>query len=279
MQITYTSYLGSLCNALFFVAGSSSAFHHVYEGTILGSRQPGATPAERALGETRASELNRVTSMFILRRTQEINTKYLPPKGRCYQILRSTPSIYRPKVRATKYCGQYQVSTAQRYVLPNIGVNTKYLPPEGTCYQTLGSTPSIYRPKVRATRYCGQHQVSTAQRYVLPNTGVHTEYLPPKGTCYQILRSTPSIYRPKVRATKHWRQVKALHSKPRDERGVACGVQSERLLLSILWIVVELVLFCRPSDLQVKLYKQLLNSRVIRRCIRWVGSSKICSQL
>ena len=61
--------------------GSSNAFHHVYEGAILASRQPSATPAEKALGETRASELNRVTSMFILRRTQEINTKYLPPKG------------------------------------------------------------------------------------------------------------------------------------------------------------------------------------------------------
>ncbi len=63
------------------IPGSSSAFHHVYEGAILASRQPSASPAERALGETRAAELNRVTSLFILRRTQEINTKYLPPKG------------------------------------------------------------------------------------------------------------------------------------------------------------------------------------------------------
>ena len=90
-QITRTnSYLRSSCNGAFLVAGSSSAFHHVYEGAILASRQPGATPAERALGETRASELNRVTSMFILRRTQEINTKYLPPKGTCDQTLQSS---------------------------------------------------------------------------------------------------------------------------------------------------------------------------------------------
>ena len=91
MQMANTiTYLESSYNALFFVAGSSSAFHHVYEGAILASRQPGATPAERALGETRASELNRVTSMFILRRTQEINTKYLPPKGTCHQTLQSS---------------------------------------------------------------------------------------------------------------------------------------------------------------------------------------------
>ena len=77
-------------------AGSSNAFHHVYERAILTSRQPSATPAEKVLGETRASELNRVTSMFILRRTQEINTKYLPPKGTTTLKFRSiTDAEYR----------------------------------------------------------------------------------------------------------------------------------------------------------------------------------------
>ena len=63
------------------LAGSSAAFHRVYEEPILTSRQPGATKEVVELGEERAAELSRLTRMFVLRRTQEINSKYLPPKG------------------------------------------------------------------------------------------------------------------------------------------------------------------------------------------------------
>lgn len=35
---------------------------------------------ERLLGEERAAELSRLTGMFILRRTQEIINRYLPPR-------------------------------------------------------------------------------------------------------------------------------------------------------------------------------------------------------
>ena len=61
--------------------GPQGAFKHVYETPILASRQPGASPEEVELGESRAAELARLTSAFVLRRTQEINKKYLPPKG------------------------------------------------------------------------------------------------------------------------------------------------------------------------------------------------------
>lgn len=47
----------------------------------MASRKSNATSEELMIGQTRATELNRVTSLFILRRTQEINNKYLPPKG------------------------------------------------------------------------------------------------------------------------------------------------------------------------------------------------------
>ncbi|KAL4240145.1 DNA repair and recombination protein rad54b [Mactra antiquata] len=60
--------------------GSSSAFRRVYEDPILTSRQPGASSDDIMLGEERGNELNRMTQMFVLRRTQEINNKYLPPK-------------------------------------------------------------------------------------------------------------------------------------------------------------------------------------------------------
>ncbi|XP_072023866.1 DNA repair and recombination protein RAD54B-like [Amphiura filiformis] len=72
------------------VLGSSGAFHRVYEDPILRSRQPGATKKEKELGETRAAELSRLTSLFVLRRTQEINNKYLPPKVETVVFCRPT---------------------------------------------------------------------------------------------------------------------------------------------------------------------------------------------
>ena len=40
-----------------------------------------ASEDEVKLGQTRAAELNHITGRFILRRTSEINNRYLPPKG------------------------------------------------------------------------------------------------------------------------------------------------------------------------------------------------------
>jgi hypothetical protein len=65
---------------LIIFLGTSGAFRRVYEGPIVASRQPEATPAEIELGEERGSELSRLIKLFMLRRTQEINNKYLPPK-------------------------------------------------------------------------------------------------------------------------------------------------------------------------------------------------------
>ncbi|XP_069552143.1 DNA repair and recombination protein RAD54B isoform X2 [Brachyistius frenatus] len=62
------------------ILGSSTAYRKVYEEPILRSRQPSSTEEERLLGEERAAELSRLTGMFILRRTQEIINRYLPPR-------------------------------------------------------------------------------------------------------------------------------------------------------------------------------------------------------
>ncbi|KPP60515.1 DNA repair and recombination protein RAD54B-like [Scleropages formosus] len=62
------------------VLGSPSAYRKVYEEPIVRSRQPSATEEEKRLGEERAAELNCLTGLFILRRTQEIINRYLPPK-------------------------------------------------------------------------------------------------------------------------------------------------------------------------------------------------------
>ncbi|PIK38731.1 putative DNA repair and recombination protein RAD54B [Apostichopus japonicus] len=70
--------LAEFCNPS--ILGTSNSFHRLYEEPVLRSRQPDATEEEKKIGETRANELSRITSLFVLRRTQEINNKYLPPK-------------------------------------------------------------------------------------------------------------------------------------------------------------------------------------------------------
>lgn len=67
--------------------GSSSSFHRLYEEPILRSRQKDCSPDDKELGDARAAELLRLTSLFCLRRTQEVNEKYLPPKGMLYSHL------------------------------------------------------------------------------------------------------------------------------------------------------------------------------------------------
>ena len=49
----------------------------------------------------RAAELNRITDSFILRRTQEINNQYLPPRG---------PVFINTMLDNTKYGGSDHVS-------------------------------------------------------------------------------------------------------------------------------------------------------------------------
>ncbi|KAJ8004937.1 hypothetical protein DPEC_G00141470 [Dallia pectoralis] len=62
------------------ILGSSAAYRKLYEEPILRSRQPTCTQEERVLGEERAAELSRLTGLFILRRTQEVINRYLPPR-------------------------------------------------------------------------------------------------------------------------------------------------------------------------------------------------------
>ncbi|KAJ7372116.1 DNA repair and recombination protein rad54b [Desmophyllum pertusum] len=62
------------------ILGTQSCFRRLYEEPIVHGQQPDATSEEKLLGQTRAAELNRLTSMFFLRRTSEVNSRYLPPK-------------------------------------------------------------------------------------------------------------------------------------------------------------------------------------------------------
>ncbi|XP_045310161.1 DNA repair and recombination protein RAD54B isoform X3 [Leopardus geoffroyi] len=62
------------------ILGSLSSYRKIYEEPIILSRQPSASEEEKELGEKRAAELTCLTGLFILRRTQEVINKYLPPK-------------------------------------------------------------------------------------------------------------------------------------------------------------------------------------------------------
>lgn len=67
-----------LCNP--GILGTQSSFRRLYEEPIVRGQQPDANSEEKLLGQTRAAELNRLTSLFFLRRTSEVNSRYLPPK-------------------------------------------------------------------------------------------------------------------------------------------------------------------------------------------------------
>ncbi|XP_061633757.1 DNA repair and recombination protein RAD54B [Phyllopteryx taeniolatus] len=80
------------------ILGSSAAYRKVFEEPILRSRQPSCSEDDRALGDERASELSRLTGAFILRRTQEIINRYLPPRLDWTLFCRPSPpqrEIYR----------------------------------------------------------------------------------------------------------------------------------------------------------------------------------------
>ena len=62
------------------ILGSGSQFTRQFEDPIIRSKQPGASESEVEQGKEKMEELNQLTGQFILRRTQDIISKYLPPK-------------------------------------------------------------------------------------------------------------------------------------------------------------------------------------------------------
>jgi DNA repair and recombination protein RAD54B len=75
-----------------------TAFKRTFEIPILKSQQPGASAKDLELGEARSEELAKITGKFILRRTAEILSKYLPQKTEHVVFCRPTAaqaSVYR----------------------------------------------------------------------------------------------------------------------------------------------------------------------------------------
>lgn len=72
--------------------GSFKTFTKEFEGPILKSRQPEATAKDIEKGAARSEELASLTSKFILRRTADVLSKYLPPKTEHVLLCRPTTS-------------------------------------------------------------------------------------------------------------------------------------------------------------------------------------------
>jgi DNA repair and recombination protein RAD54B len=76
--------LGEFYTAIDFVnpglLGQRAAFKRSFEVPIMRSRQPDASESELEKGEARWKELVSLTSQFMIRRTAEVLSKYLPPK-------------------------------------------------------------------------------------------------------------------------------------------------------------------------------------------------------
>lgn len=76
-----------------------NTFKREFETPILKSRQPGTSQKDIEKGEARSEELASITGMFILRRTAEILSKYLPSKTEYVVFCRPT------EAQATVYRG------------------------------------------------------------------------------------------------------------------------------------------------------------------------------
>ncbi|XP_067033427.1 DNA repair and recombination protein RAD54B-like isoform X3 [Acropora muricata] len=109
-----------LCNPE--ILGTQASFRRLYEEPIVRGQQPDASGEEKLLGQTRANELNRLTSLFFLRRTSEINSRYLPPKVESVVFCRPSSlqlSLYRHLLmsRVLRSCLTSYVSGGSRHLV------------------------------------------------------------------------------------------------------------------------------------------------------------------
>jgi DNA repair and recombination RAD54-like protein len=62
------------------VFGTAAAFNKKYQSPILRGRERDATEKESRVGSERSEEMSEIVNNFIIRRTNLLNAKFLPPK-------------------------------------------------------------------------------------------------------------------------------------------------------------------------------------------------------
>ena len=88
------------------ILGSVKSFTKQFEGPIVKSRQPDASEDDIETGQARSEELAETTSAFILRRTADILSKYLPPKTEYILLCRPTKaqaSVYQRLLTSSSF--------------------------------------------------------------------------------------------------------------------------------------------------------------------------------
>ncbi|KAF2843653.1 hypothetical protein M501DRAFT_1028431 [Patellaria atrata CBS 101060] len=86
--------------------GKWTTFKREFEGPILKMRQPEATAKDIEKGKGREEELQEISKRFMLRRGQEIMSKYLPPKTEYVLFCRPTnvqASVYRSVLQSPAF--------------------------------------------------------------------------------------------------------------------------------------------------------------------------------
>lgn len=112
--------------------GDPTMFRRLFAKPIQDGRDTRASPAEVQLARQRADELARITSQFVLRRTNELLEKFLPPKTEvcvfvqpsqlqleAYQRMLGSSVVRRILSRAGRAAGGGKGSTASALVLIN----------------------------------------------------------------------------------------------------------------------------------------------------------------
>lgn len=114
-----------------------STFRREFENPIVKSQQPGATAKDLEKGEARSEELASITSMFILRRTADILSQYLPAKTEYVLFCKPTEaqcSVYRAIIGSPTFnaaLGSYNASLELINVLKKVCNNPSLLLKKG----------------------------------------------------------------------------------------------------------------------------------------------------
>jgi DNA repair and recombination protein RAD54B len=159
------------------LVGTYKAFMKNFEAPIVRSRQPNAVTKDIELGEARGEELAETTSPFILRRTADILSNYLPPKSEYVLFCNPTPvqaNIYRHVVSSPmfQYATAHHCSMRRRRlpISPPIPHLSRicwqvYLPNCSRCSAMLLAPRSVY-----STSYCTRSDIRLTRRLCLFQT-------------------------------------------------------------------------------------------------------------